>query len=270
MSESNLTQNQEPKPAAGGHKGKYLLPVSILIAGVLIAGASFYNTKVMIQSLGSGTVKQQAGLAQTAPTQGTQTAPTAAPEAAAGQPITVADRSDEPVIGNKNAKVTMIEFSDFQCPFCERFYKDSYSQIKTKYVDTGKLKIVYRHFPLSFHQNAQKAAEAAECANRQGKFEQYHDLLFNNSQSDGTGLNTADLKKYADQLGLNKGTLGLGQNKFNTCLDNGETAQVVSQDTAAGTAAGVDGTPSFFINGKKIVGAQPYSVFEAAIEAALK
>lgn len=269
MNESNLDQNQEFKPAGGGQKGKYLLPVSILIAGVLIAGASFYNTKVMIQSLGSGTVKQQAGLAQTAPVQGTQTAPTAVPEAA-GQPVTVADRADEPVLGNKNAKVTMIEFSDFQCPFCERFYKESYKQIKTKYVDTGKLKIVYRHFPLSFHQNAQKAAEAAECANRQGKFEQYHNLLFDNSQSDGTGLNTTDLKKYADQLGLNKGTLGLGQNKFNTCLDNGEAAQVVSQDVAAGTAAGVDGTPSFFINGKKIVGAQPYSVFEAAIEAALK
>ncbi len=278
MSEQNLPQEPGDKPATGQVTGgagnffasKYFLPVAILAAGVLIAGASLYNTKVMIQTLGTGNSKQ-AGLTQSAPTLGTQ--PTAAPTAQApdsGQPVTVTDRSGEPVIGSKDAKVTMIEFSDFQCPFCERFYKDSYGQIKTKYVDTGKLKIIYRHFPLSFHQNAEKAAEAAECANQQGKFEQYHNLLFDNSQSDGTGLNVTDLKKYADQLGLNKGTLGIGKNKFNDCLDKGDTAQIVSQDIAAGTAAGVDGTPSFFINGKKIVGAQPYTVFESAIEAALK
>jgi len=283
MSEQNELQNpgmpvEQPVKAAGknsqGFLDKYLLPVSILVAGVLVAGASLYNTKVMLQNSDGGTTKGSGIIAQQlAPSAGTQgTAPTAPSVAAPddSKPVQVPDRADQPVIGKKDAKVTIVEFSDFQCPFCERFYKESYGQIKTKYVDTGKAKIIFRHFPLSFHQNAQKSAEAAECANRQGKFLEYHDLLFNNSQSDGTGLNLPDLKKYADQLGLNKGTLGFGKNKFNDCLDKSEAADVVNKDIAEGTAAGVSGTPSFFINGKKVVGAQPYSVFEAAIEAALK
>lgn len=282
MSEQNEFQNPttlSEQPASLGPKSapafmdKYLLPVSILVAGVLVAGASLYNTKVMLQNWDTGATKGSSQTAQQlAPSAGTQgtapTAPTVAPDDS--KPVQVPDRADQPVIGKKDAKVTIVEFSDFQCPFCGRFYKESYGQIKSKYVDTGKAKIIFRHFPLSFHQNAQKSAEAAECANRQGKFLEYHDLLFNNSQSDGTGLNLPDLKKYADQLGLNKGTLGFGKNRFNDCLDKGEAADVVSKDTAEGTASGVTGTPSFFINGKKVVGAQPYSVFETAIEAALK
>ena len=278
MSEYNNMKNGEGNPeiANAAKAGstvwdKYMLPVSILVAGILVAGTSLYNTRVMLQTSGSGSGNnKQAGIAQIAPSQGTQAAAPAQVPTDDGKPVQVPDRSDQPVIGKKDAKVTIVEFSDFQCPFCERFYKETYGQIKTKYVDTGKVKIVFRHFPLSFHQNAQKASEAAECANRQDKFSQYHDLLFQNSQSDGTGLNIADLKKYADQLGLNKGTLGFGKNKFNDCLDKGETTQVVNKDLSDGTTVGVTGTPSFVINGKKIVGAQPYSVFETAIQEALK
>jgi protein-disulfide isomerase len=164
----------------------------------------------------------------------------------------------------------MVEFSDFQCPFCAKFFKETYSQIKSKYIDTGKVKLVFRHYPLPMHQNAQKAAEAAECANRQGKFFEYHDLLFENSQSDGSGLAMEDLKKYADQLGLNKGTLGFGKDKFNQCLDRGEAAETVKKDVSDAQSAGISGTPSFFVNGKKIVGAQPFANFEQAIEEALK
>lgn len=277
MSEYNNLQNSEDKPEVAGEEpvtkkiawDKYILPTSILIAGLLVAGTSLYNTRVILQTSSDGGFKQ-AGIAQTAPNQAGQGAAPAQIPTDDGKPVQVADRSDQPIIGKKDAKVTIVEFSDFQCPFCERFFKETYGQLKTKYVDTGKAKIVFRHFPLSFHQNAQKAAEAAECSNRQGKFTEYHDLLFQNSQSDGTGLNIADLKKYADQLGLNKGTLGFGKNKFNDCLDKGEATQVVNKDLADGTAAGVTGTPSFLINGKKVVGAQPYSVFETAIEEALK
>ncbi len=282
MSEQNEFQNPisaSEQPAGPDRKrpslflDKYFLPVSILVAGLLVAGASMYNTKVALENSSAGSIKSGGVIAQQqAPAGGNQgtapTAPTLAPDDS--KPVQVPDRADQPVIGKKDAKVRIVEFADFQCPFCERFYKESYAQIKSKYVDTGKAKIIFRHFPLSFHQNAQKSAEAAECANRQGKFLEYHDLLFNNSQSDGTGLNLPDLKKYADQLGLNKGTLGFGKNRFNDCLDKGEAVDVVNKDIAEGTASGVAGTPSFFINGKKVVGAQPYSVFETAIEAALK
>ncbi|RJQ18192.1 DsbA family protein [Candidatus Woesearchaeota archaeon] len=170
----------------------------------------------------------------------------------------LATADDDPVLGDKNAPVEIIEFSDFQCPFCGRFYSQSMGQIKEKYVDTGKVKIVFRDFPLGFHQFAQKSSEAAECADEQGKFWEYHDKLFESQDA----LDTASLKQYASELGLDTA-------KFNSCLDTGKYASEVSKDLSDGTAAGVSGTPSFFINGQKIVGAQPYSVFEAAIEAAL-
>lgn len=265
---------ENTQEGSSGWAGNFL-PASIIIAAVIIAASSLYNTKAILQVLGSGTaaVKGSGGLqaggdsiagAPSAPAAPTQGAPDS------GAPVTVTDRSDAPVLGNKNAKVTMYEFSDFQCPFCQKFFNETYGQLKTKYLDTGKVKLVFRHYPLSFHQNAQKAAEAGECASRQGKFSQYHDLLFKNGKGDGTGLAIDDLKKYANDLGLNSGNFGFGKNKFNTCLDNGEAAEVVKKDMADAGAIGISGTPSFVINGTKIVGAQPFANFEAAIETALK
>ncbi len=100
-------------------------------------------------------------------------------------PIVVKDMKEGslPLLGNKNAKVSIVEFSDFQCPFCQRFFTDALAKIKTEYVNTGKAKLAFRHYPLSFHPNAQKAAEASECANEQGQFWKYHDLLFNSQQA---------------------------------------------------------------------------------------
>jgi len=242
------------------------LAASVLVGAILISGSVLYSAKMILKKMDS--TSGQVVLSQQAAT------PTAQQQAAAAQTgqgnIQVTERSDAPAIGSKSAKVTMIEFSDFQCPYCQSFFKETYGQIKSKYIDTGKVRLVFRHFPLPFHQNAEKAAEAAECANKQGKFFEYHDLLFKNAQSDGTGLAASDLKKYADQLGLNSGTLGFGKNKFNQCLDKSETASVVKKDVSDGTAAGVSGTPSFIINGKLVVGAQPYASFEQVIEAALK
>ena len=111
---------------------------------------------------------------------------------------------------------------------------------------------------------------AAECANQQDKFWPYHDLLYKNSKSDGKGLAATDLKKYADQLGLNKGILGLGKNKFNQCLDKNATLQTVKDDQAEGARVDVSGTPTFYINGQKVVGAQPFTKFKEAVDAALK
>ena len=165
---------------------------------------------------------------------------------------------DDAVKGDANAKVTIVEFSDYECPFCGRFFKETYPQIDEQYVKTGKVKMVFRDFPLSFHQNAQKASEAAECAGDQNKYWEMHDLLFKNQQA----LSVSELKKYAGQLGLNQKT-------FDDCLDSGKNAAEVKKDMAEGSQYGVSGTPAFFINGKKLVGAQPFSAFKAVIDAEL-
>lgn len=232
--------------------------VGAAIAVIVIAGSVFYNARILgkkLDTLNKTVSKMQVS----APTlAGTPTAP-----AVPTGPVDVTERSDAPVMGNKDAKVTMYEFSDFQCPYCARFYKETLSQIKSEYVDTGKIKIVYRHFPLSFHPYAQKAAEAGECAARQGKFEAMHNIMFENSTSDGVNLSVDKLKGYAAKIGLST-------SKFNSCLDNGDTVSVVSKDMADGSAAGVTGTPTFFINGKMLVGAMPFASFKQIIDEELK
>ncbi len=144
------------------------------------------------------------------------------------------------VKGGENAKVTVVEFSDFQCPACGAMYP-VLKRIESEY--GGKIKFVYRHFPLPIHPFAQKAAEASECAALQGKFWEYHDKLFENQQS----LEVADLKQYAVDLGLE-----LGQ--FNQCLDSGEMNLKVSKDGADAQSLGSTGTPTFFINGYRYNG----------------
>ena len=165
---------------------------------------------------------------------------------------------DDAVKGDSNAPVTIVEFSDYECPFCERFFSQTYSQIKSEYIDTGKVKLIYRDFPLNFHQNAQKAAEAAECAGEQDKYYEMHDKLFGSGVVGGV----TTFKAYAGQIGLN-------QAEFDSCLDSGEMASEVAKDMKDGQAAGVKGTPAFFINGELVSGAQPFSVFQQKIEAAL-
>lgn len=172
-----------------------------------------------------------------------------------------------PVLGNKDAKVTIIEFSDFQCPFCKTLFDESLAQIKKDYVDTGKAKFAYRHYPLnSIHPNAQITAEASECANEQGKFWEYHDQLFT-YQSDwetlsGEELNTK-LSEYATAVGIDGAALL-------SCVTSNKYADKVEEDIAAGNEIGVDGTPATFINGIRISGAVPYEEFKAEIEKALE
>jgi protein-disulfide isomerase len=166
--------------------------------------------------------------------------------------------------GDKNAPITLVEFSDFQCPFCQRFHPTMQKVIEDY---QGKVRWIYRHFPLGFHQNAQKSAEASECAGEQGKFWEYADSLFENSQADGTGLNLEDLKKYANELGLDS-------NKFNDCLSSDKFANKVKDDMAAGQAAGVTGTPGTILIDKNgdsqlISGALPFEQIKAKIDAAL-
>ncbi|MBU1120325.1 DsbA family protein [Candidatus Micrarchaeota archaeon] len=162
---------------------------------------------------------------------------------------------DDAFLGSEDAPVTIIEFSDYECPFCARFYSQTLPSLKEKYIETGKAVFIYRDFPLGFHQFAQKAAEATECADEQGKFWEMHDKIFENQDA----LDEASLKKYAEEIGLNSG-------EFNSCLDSGEMTSEVQKDLSEGQTYGVSGTPSFFINGRTLVGAQPLSAFEQIIE----
>ncbi|MCR4335765.1 MAG: DsbA family protein [archaeon] len=165
---------------------------------------------------------------------------------------------DDAMEGNPDAPVTIVEFSDFQCPFCESFYTNTLGKLRENYIDTGKVRVIFRDFPLSFHPNALPAAEATECANEQGKFWEMHDKIFENQDA----MSTASYKQWAADLGLNT-------EQFNTCYDSSKYQSEIQADFADGQAAGVSGTPTFFINGQKVVGAQPFSVFEQIIEAEL-
>lgn len=165
---------------------------------------------------------------------------------------------DDAIEGDLNAPVTIVEWSDYQCPYCTRFYSQTYKQIVKEYIDTGKVKFVFRDFPLSFHKNAQKAAEAAECAGEQDKYYDMYDKLF----GEGVVGGVTTFKKYAEEIGLN--TI-----KFNECLDSGMMVDEIKKDIADGQSVGVKGTPAFMINGKLITGAQPFNVFKKAIDAEL-
>lgn len=167
-----------------------------------------------------------------------------------------------PILGDKDAKVTIVEFSDFQCPFCESLWKDTLPQIKKDYIDTGKAKFAYRHYPLDFHANAQKAAEASECANDQGKFWEFHDKLFETQ----TIWESLDAAKAKENFIASANTIGLNGAQLGECMDSGKFAEAVKEDLADGTTAGVQGTPATYINGLQISGAAPYEDFKTVIE----
>jgi protein-disulfide isomerase len=158
--------------------------------------------------------------------------------------------------GSASAPVEIIEFSDFQCPFCLRA-DPTVRQVLSTYGD--RIRFVYRHYPLPNHPMARPAAEAAACAGEQGKFWPYHDLLFANPSK----LADADLKQHAASLGLNAA-------QFNSCVDTHKLQPQIDRDLKDGEEAGVNGTPAFFINGRMISGAQPYEVFKKIIDEELE
>lgn len=163
-----------------------------------------------------------------------------------------------PARGPADAKVTLVAFLDYQCPFCGRDFRETYPLIERHY--GSKIRYVVRNFPLTtIHPYAEKAAEAAECARGQGHFWPYHDWLFRHQDA----LEVPKLKRYARRLGLD----GVA---FDRCLDRGRETAEIRRDIAAGTAAGVTGTPTFFVNGRRIVGAVPYATMATTIDAALK
>ncbi|TMH38165.1 MAG: DsbA family protein [Betaproteobacteria bacterium] len=170
-------------------------------------------------------------------------------------------------VGKDDAPLVLVEYTDYQCPFCQRFHNDTYTQIKANYIDTGKLRFVSRDFPLSFHENAMRSAVAGRCAAEQGKYwELRHTLIVNASQ-----LQQDKIMGYAQNASLDV-------SKFKTCVDSDKYKAAIDKDIAEGTAAGVTGTPSFVLgrvqNGKlegvRLVGAMPYATFDAKIQELMK
>lgn len=233
--DENTIYTAERKPAYT----HFLLPGAILIAALLISGTLMFTRR-------SGTA------VVTDPNAG-----------APAKPVNITvDNDKDHILGNKDAKVTIVEFSDFQCPFCRSFFEGAYAQIKTEYLDTGKARLVFRHFPLDFHPQSKIAAEASECASEQGKFWEMHDKMFVEQGKKGQGtvqFTAQDLKRWAVGIKLNAA-------QFNQCLDTNKYAARIEADTAYGSSIGVNGTPSFYINGQSLVGAQPFSAFKTVID----
>jgi protein-disulfide isomerase len=158
-----------------------------------------------------------------------------------------------PSLGAADAPITLVEFADFQCPYCRQWEQQTYQPLLAAY--PGKLRIVFRDFPLtSIHPNAMPAAEAAQCANEQGKFWAYHDKLFG-----GENLGDDVYKQYAQDLGLD-------MTRFNDCVANHKYAKAIQADSDFAVNLGVNSTPTFFINGLAVVGAQPLSAFTGVID----
>ena len=172
---------------------------------------------------------------------------------------------DDPILGNPEAPVTIIEFADYQCPMCRAFWKETMPRIKEQYVDTGKVQIVFRDFPQSApHPEASAAAMAAECAEDQGKYWEYHDKIFEEQDRRSRGgdvvrFRTADLKRWGKDVGLDTAA-------FDECVDSERHKAEVEADYADASGVGVNGTPFFFINGRVLAGAHPFSTFENVIE----
>jgi len=172
--------------------------------------------------------------------------------------------ADAPTLGRADAPVTLVEFSDYQCPFCQRFFATTLPALKKDYIDTGKLRFVYRDFPLEMHPHAREAAVAAHCAGEQGKYWEMHDALFQYQAA----LAPAQLAERARALDLDS-------SRFDQCLTSGRHTASIERGLADGAAAGVQGTPGFVvgktqpgdtIQGTPIRGAQPLETFRRIIE----
>jgi protein-disulfide isomerase len=170
-------------------------------------------------------------------------------------------------LGKEDAPLVLVEYTDYQCPFCQRFHNDAFAQIKTNYIDTGKVRFVTRDFPLSFHENAMRGAVAARCSAEQGKFWDFRNTLIVNASQ----LQPDKIQEYAK-------TASMDVPKFKACVDSDKYKTAIDKDMAEGQLAGVTGTPAFVLgriqNGKiegvRIVGAMPYAQFDAKIQEFMK
>ena len=240
------------------------LPISILVAAVVIGGAILFATMYRGGAdmganagtgLGAAVGGAGTGTGQTAPTTNTNI-------------MTLGSR--DAILGSANAPVTMIEYGDYQCPFCgTEFYAQTEPLIIQNYVNTGKVRFVFRDFSF-LGPESDAAANAAQCANDQGKLWAYHDALYSAKVADdakgGTEddgfFSSAELIKLGQQVGLNMTT-------FTSCVNNTSDANIVAQEKTDATAQGVNSTPTFYINGTQVQGAEPYAQFQTVLNAAI-
>lgn len=219
---------------------KLALPVSIIVSAVMLVVSNYYSTLILTLKLDRIENRLTVGESQ--------------------EIIPVRTDKDSPYLGNSNAKVTVIEYADFQCPFCKEFQVKVFPRIKEKFIDTGKIKFIYQHHPF-LGEESFMAAEASECAKDQGKFWEYHDLIFAKQTGENIGdFTTEKLKQYGKDLNLNTET-------FNKCLDDRKYKDRVNNQVLLGSDYGVNSTPTIFINGKKFEGVTPLYKLEQAIEA---
>jgi len=223
----------ETTPQTESATSKVLIPASIIVAGALIAFAVLY--------VGGGFRKTE-------------------PAATSPSPKTATNIADDgPSLGDPKASVTVVEFADFQCPFCGRFFEQTEPQIMDQYVKAGKVRFVYRNFAF-LGQESQDAALAADCANEQGRFWDFHDYLFSHQNGENQGaFSVANLKQFAQ-------TLKLDSAKFNACLDSKKYFSEIQKDMADAQALGVTATPSMFVNSTSVVGAVSFAEISKVIE----
>ncbi len=182
-------------------------------------------------------------------------------------PVVNVSVDNDAILGNPAATVTMLEFSDYQCPYCYDFWSTTYSQIKAQYIDTGKVKFVYRDFPIPAHPQSELAAESVECVrsltqtDKDSAYFKMHDLVFGGvAEWSGNPAAKDVLVGYGKSLGVD----------IKSCLDNGDMKSEVADDYTAARGYGVGGTPTFFINGKMVLGAESFEHFQDVIESQLK
>jgi protein-disulfide isomerase len=273
---NNMNMNESPYSFSSmlsfinNNAGLIFIALAIFIVGFL--GGSLWTENKIYKKGGLGTTVAQAPTGAAAPQQ-------AAPDAPAG-PLSdddwksIQENNPAGIIGDKNAKVTMVEFTDYQCPFCSQFFNTSFAQLKKDYIDTGKVKIIVRDQPLPFHPNARIGALAARCAADQGgllggnktkNYEYMHEALFKNQDTWVNLAKDAAITKFGElaQAG------GMDANKMKDCVTTEKFGKEVDADSALGTKVGANGTPTFFIEKEILVGAQPTSSFTAALDKAL-
>ena len=173
---------------------------------------------------------------------------------------------DDPSLGDPKAPVTIIEFGDYQCPFCRQFWRDTFPRLKKEYIDTGKVRFIYRDYPQAVHPEAMLSALAAECADDQGKYYEFHDKVFREQDRRGRDVvrcRALELKRWAADIKLDTAA-------FNACLDEERHKDEVSKDYKDLEGLGLEGTPIFFVNGRGLLGAHPFATFQKLIEEFLK
>ena len=236
-------------------KKTWLTTAAVALVFLIVGGLAGFFLGVFAYGRGFAEANTEiaAAAAQAQPAQAPAQAPAQQPTAPAPR-LDAVSIDDDPILGDTDAPIVIVEFSDFECPFCARFRQQTFDQIIEQYGDD--VQIVFRDFPLSqIHPRAQQSAEASECADDQGAYWEYHDVLFANQHA----LDTDSLIGYAEELGLDV-------EEFTECVESGKYTDEVLADYNEGLTYGVTGTPTFFINGVRLVGAQPFEAFQQIIE----